>query len=80
MTREVIGLLLLLIVPAFALAAFVGVRRARVKQEASLPAPVGVERADSLVHDDATASTPARCHPQARCRAFGLMVSGFVAG
>ena len=79
MTREVIGLFLLLIVPAFALAAYVGVRRARVKQEASLPAPVGVERADSLMHDDGLyVSTVLAESPLTRVWAHGLGVRGRV--
>lgn len=79
MTREVIGLLLLLIVPAFALAAYVGVRRARVKQETFLPAPVGIESADSLVFDDGLyVSTVLAESPLTRVWAHGLGVRGKV--
>jgi len=79
MTREVIGLLLLLIVPAFALAAYVGVRRARVKQETFLPAPVGIEPADSLVFDDGLyVSTVLAESPLTRVWAHGLGVRGKV--
>jgi len=79
MTREVIGLLLLLIVPAFALAAYVGVRRARVKQETFLPAPVSIEPADSLVFDDGLyVSTVLAESPLTRVWAHGLGVRGKV--
>ena len=79
MTREVIGLLLLLIVPAFALAAYVGVRRARVKQETFLPAPVSIEPAGSLVFDDGLyVSTVLAESPLTRVWAHGLGVRGKV--
>jgi len=79
MTREVIGLLLLLIVPAFALTAYVGVRRARVKQETFLPAPVSIEPADSLVFDDGLyVSTVLAESPLTRVWAHGLGVRGKV--
>lgn len=79
MTREVIGLLLLLIVPAFALAAYVGVRRARVKQETFLPAPASIEPAGSLVFDDGLyVSTVLAESPLTRVWAHGLGVRGKV--